>query len=53
MSPVGGTMIAICRTVRNSKTIAYEYLRIEGQSGGQLKAIDFPMSRVACESFSQ
>ena len=105
-------MIAVSRTVRNSKTIAYEYLRIEetgekslalfaspsgqntarfdmvsltenevifenpehdfpqriiyrlndeggllgrieGQSGGRLKAIDFPMSRVDCESFSQ
>ena len=112
MSPVGGTMIAVSRTVRNSKTIAYEYLRIEetgekslalfaspsgqntarfdmvsltenevifenpehdfpqriiyrlndeggllgrieGQSGGRLKAIYFPMSRVDCESFSQ
>lgn len=53
MPPAGGTMFAISRTIHDSRTIAFEYLRIEGQSGGQLKAIDFPMSRIECESFGQ
>lgn len=28
MPPAGGTMLAISRTVRNSKTVGFEYLRI-------------------------
>ncbi len=112
MPPAGGTMFAVSRTVRDSRTIAFEYLRIEetgekslalfaspsgqsparfdmvslknnevvfenpehdfpqriiyrltdggrllgrieGQSGGRLKAVDFLMSRIDCESISQ
>ena len=109
MPPVGGTMFAVSRTIRDSRTVAFEYLRIEdtgegslalfalpsgqsparfdmvsltdnevvfensehdfpqriiyrltqdgrligrieGQSNGQLKSIEFPMSRVNCDS---
>jgi len=110
MPPAGGTMFAVSRTVRDGRTVAFEYLRIaetdthsltlfatpsqqppaqfdlasltktevvfenpqhdfpqriiyrlsdedhllgrvEGQSDGQLVAIDFPMTRVDCEDF--
>ena len=109
MPPVGGTMFAISRSIRDSRTVAFEYLRIEesgegslalfaspsgqsparfdmvsltnnevvfensehdfpqriiyrlaqenrligrieGQSNGRPKSIDFPMSRINCDS---
>ncbi len=109
MPPVGGTMFAVSRSIRDSRTVAFEYLRIEesgdgslalfaspsgqsparfdmvsltnnevvfensehdfpqriiyrlaqdsrligrieGQSNGQLKSIEFPMSKINCDS---
>ncbi len=42
MPPVGGTMFALSRTVRDSKTVAFEYLRIEESAEGSLALFASP-----------
>ncbi len=36
MPPVGGTMFAVSRSIRDSRTVAFEYLRIEEFAEGSL-----------------
>ncbi len=54
MAPAGGTMLGVARTVRDSKTVAYEFLRIQEKDGtlvyvaspsGQ-STTEFPLERI-------
>ena len=49
--PAGGTMFATSRTIRNGKTIAFEYLRIEEDSTGRLQLVASPSGQ-ATTTFS-
>jgi hypothetical protein len=42
MPPVGGTMFAVSRSIRDSKTVAFEYLRIEESGEGALALFASP-----------
>ena len=42
MPPAGGTMIGMNRTVRDGKTVAFEFIRIVEQEGGGLEFIASP-----------
>ena len=42
MSPAGGTMFGMSRSVRDGKTIAFEFIRIVEQADGGLKFIASP-----------
>ncbi len=42
MAPAGGTMLGISRTVRDSKTVAFEFMRIVEQDEGGLVFIASP-----------
>jgi len=42
MPPAGGTMLGVNRTVRDSKTVAFEFMRIVEQDDGGLEFIASP-----------
>ncbi len=42
MPPVGGTMFAVSRSIRDSRTVAFEYLRIEESAEGSLALFASP-----------
>ncbi len=42
MPPAGGTMLGVNRTVRDSKTVAFEFMRIVEQGDGGLEFIASP-----------
>lgn len=42
MRPVGGTMFAVSRSIRDSRTVAFEYLRIEESAEGSLALFASP-----------
>ncbi len=49
MTPKGGTMMGVNRTVARGKTVAYEFLRIEERSGGRLFLIAKPSGQPEAE----
>ncbi len=42
MPPAGGTMLGVNRTVRDSKTVAFEFMRIVERNDGELEFIASP-----------
>lgn len=42
MPPIGGTMFAVSRSIRDSRTVAFEYLRIEESAEGSLALFASP-----------
>ncbi len=51
MPPAGGTMLGVSRTVRDSKTVAFEFIRIVEQDDGGLVFIASPSGQ-STTSFS-
>ncbi|MBC8366464.1 hypothetical protein H8E52_03550 [bacterium] len=43
--PAGGTMFGVARSVKNSQTVAFEYLRIVEMPGGSLDYVAMPSGR--------
>ncbi len=46
MPPAGGTMLGVNRTVRDSKTVAFEFMRIVEKDDGGLEFIASPSGQV-------
>lgn len=46
MPPAGNTMLAVSRTVRGSKTVSFEYLRIETTPSGSLALFAAPSGQI-------
>ena len=51
MPPAGGTMLGVSRSVRDGKTVAFEFIRIVEQDDGELEFIASP-SQQKTASFS-
>lgn len=47
MAPAGGTMLGMSRTVRNSQTVAYEYMQIRQSDDGRIEYTAMPSGQPA------
>lgn len=47
--PAGGTMLGLSRTVRDGRTTAYEYMRIEQRGNGDVYLVALPSGQAEAE----
>jgi hypothetical protein len=47
MEPAGGTLLGVSRTVRNSRTVAHEFLQIRESAGGGIEFVADPSGQSA------
>jgi hypothetical protein len=47
MTPAGGTMLGMSRTVRDSQTVAYEYMQIRQSDDGRIEYTAMPSGQAA------
>ncbi|WP_141096164.1 DUF6265 family protein [Lacimicrobium sp. SS2-24] len=45
MRPAGGMMLGMSQTVKNQKTVSYEYMRIVAEDSGQLTFVAMPLNQ--------